>query len=123
MAMEVAFGNIIPEEVNDQFKILSDMLDPKNIEMKTEIHNPVTFAVLDAVAQKMELIIKKVNEVILLPKFTGLLKEIIEKIKVFMVSYARKSRKEIQEILQGIRNEVQASRSFVDRLINTNVGR
>lgn len=120
MAVEVAFGELIPEDIDGQFKILSDMLDPKNIDMKTEIHNPVTFAILESICINIEKLVGKINNLdVKLPRFKAVLDKIIEKIKTLMVSYARKSRGEIKEILQGIRNEVQASRTFMDRLLNT----
>ena len=46
MAMEVALGNITKLEDTNANKILESLLNPKNIDMKTHIVSPVTFAIL-----------------------------------------------------------------------------
>lgn len=119
MAFETVLGDlVIDSNTGDSYKILGDLLDEKNIDMKTHIISPVTFSILSSISKncvKLLSYIKKKKYKF--PKFTSLLKDIIHDIKVFMVSWGRKSRDEITDTLKAIAQKVQDSRTITDRLL------
>ena len=120
MALETSLGDLFKEETIDANKILDKLLDPKNIDMKTHIISPITFAYLEGVVNNIEILLGDIKGgKIKLPLTTKLLKDIVKKIKLFMVSKDRLSRTEITETLKSIRQEGATERSFFQKLLGT----
>ena len=115
MALDRAFGDFLGEEGVGAGKILSDLLNDKNIDTKTHIVSPVTFAILESVVDYL-------SEVQIFAKKKGLketskfLDNFIFKLKKFLVSWQRLSRKEITETLARV-TEQQTAKSLTSRLL------
>lgn len=123
MAFDVALGEL---QVNtgsmlDANKILDNLINPKNIDLKTHIQNPILWSIFESIVDNIDALLKKVGQVKLrLPKFKKMLKSLKTKIKRFMISWNRMSRLEITDTLKSIRNEEKASRTFAERLLGLN---
>ena len=121
MAFETELGDLLRQDVVDANKILQNLLNPKNIDMKTHIISPITFAILESVVMNLENLLTDVkSQKIKLPLTTKLLKDMIKKIKLFLVSWNRLSREEITKTLQSQRQEGTTERSFYQRLLGMN---
>ena len=117
MAFEQVLGDLQREESADANKILESLLSSKNIDMKTHIINPVTFAILEGIIVTLEDLLTEINKKKLkLPLTKRLLKTVLFQIKKFMVSWNRQGRKEITETLQSIRQEGATERSFFQKM-------
>ena len=117
MAFEQVLGDLQKEESADANKILESLLSSKNIDMKTHIINPVTFAILEGIIVTVEDLLTEINQQKLkLPLTKKLLKTVLFQIKKFMVSWNRQGRKEITETLQSIRQEGATERSFFQKM-------
>ncbi|MBY8981651.1 MAG: hypothetical protein KGD57_01770 [Candidatus Lokiarchaeota archaeon] len=122
MAFEQVLGDLQKEESADANKILESLLSSKNIDMKTHIINPVTFAILEGIIVTVEDLLTEINQQKLkLPLTKKLLKTVLFQIKKFMVSWNRQGRKEITETLQSIRQEGATERSFFQKM--TGIGK
>ena len=120
MAFDQILGDMQKEDTTDANKILESLLSPKNIDMKTHILNPVTFAILESVINSIEDLLTEINQQKLkLPLTKKMLKSVLLQIKKFMVSWNRLSRQEITETLQSIRQEGATERSFFQKLIGS----
>lgn len=118
MALETQLGELFKEEIIDANKILDSLLSPKNIDMKTHIMSPITFAILESVVYNFESLLSELgSQKIKLPLTKKVLEKIIQKIKLFMVSWNRLSREEITKTLQSIRQEGATERSFYQKLL------
>ena len=118
MALETSLGDLFKEEPIDTNKILSDLLNPKNIDMKTHIVSPLTFAILEGIINNIEGLLSEIGkEKIKLPLTKKLLKDIIKQLKHFLVSWNRLSREEITKTLQSIKAEGTEQRSLYQKLI------
>lgn len=121
MALETQIGDLFKEETIDANKILDSLLDPKDIDMKTHIISPVTFAILESVVMNIENLLTQINQQKLkLPLTKKLLNDIIKKLKMFFVSWERQSRKEVTETLKSLRQEGTAERSLYQKLLGLN---
>lgn len=121
MAFETVIGDLQREDLIDANKILESLLDPKNIDMKTHIISPVTFAILESVVMSLENLLTEVNSntKVKLPLTKKLLKDLIYKLKLFLVSWNRQGRIEVTKTLQSIRQEGSGERSFFQKLLGT----
>lgn len=118
MAFETVLSDLQKEETIDANKILESLLNPKNIDMKTHIMSPVTFAILESVVNNLENLLTEVNQQKLkLPITKKVLKDLIEKLKTFLVSWNRLSREEITKTLQSLRQEGMQDRSLYQKLL------
>ena len=86
-------------------KILISLIDEKNIGMKTEVQNPTDLTKLKTFAD----ILKK-ND---FKEESTLIYDFIKDFKINMVSFDRKSRK---EIIDALRERITQERSFKDKL-------
>ena len=121
MAFETVLGDLQREDLIDANKILESLLNPKNIDMKTHIISPVTFAILESVVNNLEKLLTEVTaqRQIRLPLTKKLLEDLILKLKLFLVSWNRQSRVEVTKTLQSIRQEGSSERSFFQKLLGT----
>jgi hypothetical protein len=79
-------------------KIVLEMLNPEDVEMKTEVHSPVALTRLETMAIWYDF-----ENV---PECAKLIREFCKLYRVNMVSFNRQSRKEIKEILtEGLKRE------------------
>ena len=118
MAFETVLSDLQKDETIDANKILESLLNPKNIDMKTHIISPITFAILESVVKNLEnLLTQTGKQKIKLPLTTKLLKDMIKQLKMFMVSWNRLSRDEITKTLQSLRQEGMQDRSFYQKLL------
>jgi len=118
MAFETELGELMRQDTLDANKILDNLLNPKNIDMKTHIISPITFAILESVIINLENLLTDVNsQKMKLPLAKKLLKDMINKLKFFLVSWNRLSREEITKTLQSQRQEGTTERSFYQRLL------
>lgn len=121
MAFETVLGDLQREDLIDANKILENLLNPRNIDMKTHIISPITFAILETVVMNLENLLTEIKAEIKLklPMLKKLLKDMITKLKQFLVSWNRQSRVEITKTLQSIRQEGSGDRSFFQKLLGT----
>jgi len=120
MAFENVLGELQIQEDTDANKILESLLNPKNIDMKTHIVSPITFAIMEGIINNIEGLLSALDtQKIKLPMTKKLLKGIVIKIKLFMVSWNRMSRDEITKTLQSIRQEGATERSFFQKMLGT----
>ena len=118
MAFETVLSDLQKEETIDANKILESLLNPKNIDMKTHIISPVTFAILESIVKNLEnLLTQTGKQKIKLPLTTKLLKDMIKQLKMFMVSWNRLSRDEVTKTLQSLRQEGMQDRSLYQKLL------
>lgn len=118
MAFETVLSGLQKEETIDANKILDSLLNPKNIDMKTHIISPITFAILESVVSNLEnLLTETGKQKIQLPLTKKLLKDMTMKFKLFMVSWNRLSREEITKTLQSLRTEGMQDRSLYQKLL------
>lgn len=78
-------------------KILTNLLTPENIELKTEVESPSALAGLK--------LIQKYLDDIGLKESSELIREYVETLLRLMVSYNRQGRKEIIEAVKGLVEE------------------
>ena len=120
MAFENILGELKIQEDTSANKILDSLLNPKNIDMKTHIISPITFAIMEGIINNIEGLLTDMHkQKIRLPMTTKLLKDIVKKLKQFMVSWNRLSREEITTTLQSIRQEGATERSFFQKMLGT----
>lgn len=120
MAFENVLGDLKKDDDVNATQILNSLLNPKNIDMKTHIISPVTFAILEGIVSDIENLLQEVNSSGLkLPRTKKLLLKVVKQIKVFMVSWNRLSRIEVTKTLQSIREEGSTDRSFFQKLLGT----
>ena len=81
------FDGIFREEKDSLEKILAELLNAKDIELKSEIHNPIILTKLKTLSVWMKL--EKC------PKSSKMLEDFITYYLKYMVSHNRESRKEI----------------------------
>lgn len=121
MAFQIALEDLRKEDTIDANKILQYLLNPENINMKTHIMSPVVFSILEGVIVNIEDLLTEVGSTKLkLPKTKAILEEIRDRLKEFLVSWNRESRKEITKTLQSIRQEQNSTRTFAERLLGMN---
>lgn len=117
MAFEGQISDLMREDNIDANKILSELLDAKNINLKTDIPDPITFAILESIVWELENMLSAINEKKLrLPILKGTLRKIIRLLKEFSVSWERKSRIEITETLKASKEEGTGAQSFFQKL-------
>ena len=120
MAFENVLGELQIQEDTSANKILDSLLNPKNIDMKTHIISPITFAIMEGIINNIEGLLTSLDEQkVKLPMTKKLLKGIVIKLKLFMVSWNRMSRDEITKTLQSIRQEGATERSFFQKMLGT----
>lgn len=121
MAFDQVLGDLERETESSANKILESLLDIKNLDMKTHILNPVTFAILESVIVNIEDLLTEIGHSKLkLPLTKRMLETVLLQIKKFMVSWNRASRNEITRTLQAIReNEGSGERSFFQKLLGS----
>lgn len=119
MALErLGYGLLPEEEEIGNVKILNDLLNEKDIDMKTEILSPIEFALLDAIIEQL----KETSFTCMkngLESTSKFLNTFSLKIKKFMVSYKRQSRTETYSTLAEARRE-KSARSWSQKLLGIN---
>jgi len=127
MAFEVDLEELQKQEVMDANKILNEFFNPKNIGLKTEINAPSEFTTLELIAN-----VKIFNYLInfgcertksgklkLKHKFKRvpeLLQNWIDMYKVNMITYGRKSRLEVADVLKAMKEQEKESRGLLQKL-------
>ena len=96
---------ITPEEENIE-KIIANLLDEKNIELKTEIRNPLALTVLTLVGDYFGE--NGYNDT------KDLIDKFVNRYLKYMVSFKRKSRQEVKDILMKMESEEETA---TDKLI------
>ena len=118
MALERELEDMLKSDNIDANKILDSLLNPKNLDMKTHIVSPITFAVLEGICDNLDILISSIStKKMSLPRTTKLLKTLRIKIKMFLVSWNRLSREEITKTLQSTRQEGVGERSLYQKLL------
>jgi len=118
MAFENVLGELQIQEDTSANKILDSLLNPKNIDMKTHIISPITFAIMEGIINNIEGLLSSIKK-LKLPMYKKVLREVVKKLKQFMVSWNRMSRDEITKTLQSIRQEGATERSFFQKMLGT----
>jgi hypothetical protein len=116
MALErLGYGLIPEDEETGNTKILNDLLNDVNIDLKTEVFAPIEFALLDAIIDELEdkAFTATKLKLVLTSKF---LKTLSKKMKSFMYSYKRQSRTETYSTLAEARKE-KSARSWSQKLL------
>ena len=118
MAVETVLADLEKEQTVDNAQILNSLLNPENIDMKTHIMSPITFAMLEAVVNNLQnLLLKIKTQKIKLPITKKLLEDMIRQLKKLLVSWNRLGRIEITKTLQSLRQEGMQERSFYQKLL------
>ena len=127
MAFEVDLEELQKQEIVDANKILHEFFSPENISLKTEINAPSEFTTLELIANTkifnylMNFGAKRTKrgKIILKHKFKrvpDLLQNWIDKYKVNMVTYGRKSRLEVADVLKAMKEQEKEGRGLIQRL-------
>lgn len=121
MAMETQISELMKEDTMNTTKILSDLLNPKHINMKTDITDPITFSLLEAIVNQLEDMLNGIKDNTKKQKLKlsitkKMLKKMIKCLKEFLVSWDRKSRTEITETLKSTREEGSGARSLFQKM-------
>lgn len=117
MAFETSLGELLKEDTIDANKILHELLDYRNIDTKTHIADPITFAMLEAVIVEFDnMIFTLKGSKYKCPDTEKFLKTFVTQLKKFLVSWDRLGRKEITETLRANREEESGTRSLFQRL-------
>jgi len=127
MAFEVDLEELQRQEIVDANKILHEFFSPENISLKTEINAPSEFTTLELIANVkvfnylMNFGAKRTKrgKIILKHKFKrvpDLLQDWINKYKVNMVTYGRKSRLEVADVLKAMKEQEKEGRGLIQRL-------
>lgn len=111
MAFESTFDELLKDETLDANAILHELLDPKNIDMKTHIADPITFAMLEAIISNLEDLFSTAKKA-KMPLTKKILRDTIKHLKMYLVSWKRLSRKEITETLQKTKEEDNSRNIF-----------
>lgn len=121
MAFELSLEDLEKKQQIDSSKILNDLLNPENINMKTHIISPITFSILESIILNVEDLLTEIGEKKLdLPLTRQLLKDLKERLKEFLVSWNRQSRLEVTEVLKSVGQEGSGERTFFQKLLGTN---
>lgn len=117
MAMETMISDLMRTDNIDANKILSELLNPENINMKTDIRDPITFAILESVVEELEYMLTGIDQnKIKLPITKRNLKRIIKRLKEYLVSWNRAGRIEITETLKATKEEGTGAKSLFQRI-------
>lgn len=125
MAFEVDLEELMKEENADTNKILSEYFSKKNIALKTEINAPFEFTLLETHTKHFNDLINfnvqigKRGKRIYKHEFKQVpkqLQDIIDFFKVNMVTYGRKSRIEVGEIIKAMKQQESGERSILQKL-------
>jgi hypothetical protein len=107
---EKIFSELLETKETKLEDILSNLINRNDVELKTEIHNPLTISTLDVLAISL-----KENN---LNISSNLLANFLLWFRINMISYKRLSRQEIIKGIIGLREEVMEERkSFLDKLL------
>ena len=129
VAFEVDLEELQKEETINADKILNEYFNPKNIGLKTEINAPSEFTILEVIAKNFNDLINfgatktKKGKIIYKHKFKKIPKTLqnwIDNFKVNMISYNRKSRLEVADVLKAMKQQEQGARSLMDKLTGMN---
>jgi len=129
VAFEVDLEELQREETINADKILNEYFNPKNIGLKTEINAPSEFTTLEIIAKHFNDLINfsatktKNGKIIYKHKFKEVPKTIqdwIDNFKVNMISYNRKSRLEVADVLKAMKQQEVGARSLLDKLTGMN---
>lgn len=98
------------QEKDAEGEVLKSLIDPKLVDMTTEISDPHAISVLETVG---ELLAEEK-----LPKSSALIVSFVAKEKKNMVS---NKRKRAEEIIRGVGASRKAKRTFTEKLVGKNV--
>jgi len=127
MAYEVDLDELQKTEIIDANKILHEFFSPENISLKTEINTPSEFTTLETISnvkifnylinfgtkRNKKGKIKYKHKFVKVPE---LLHNWIDYYKVNMVTYGRKSRLEVADVLKAIKEQEKESRGLLQKL-------
>jgi len=106
---EKIFSELLESKETKLEDILSNLINKQDIELKTEIHNPLVISALDVLA----ITLKENN----LNISSNILSNFLLWFRINMISYKRLSRHEIIKGIIGLREEVMEERkSLLDKL-------
>jgi hypothetical protein len=107
---EKIFSELLETKETKLEDILSNLINKQDLELKTEIHNPLIISTLDVLA----ITLKENN----LNSSSNILSNFLYWFRINMISYKRLSRNEIIKGIIGLREEViEERRSFLDKLL------
>lgn len=127
MAYEIDLEELQKEQTIDANRILNEYFSPENISLKTEINAPSEFTTLEVISDKktFNYLINygakksKSGKIFYKHKFVKvpeLLQSWIDKYKVNMVTYGRKSRLEVAKVLMAMKEQEKESRGLLQKL-------
>lgn len=131
MAFEVDLEELQKEEMVNADKILNKYFSPENVELKTEINAPSAFTTLENITEHFNELINfgsirtKQGEFKFKHDFKDVkkvLKDWIDTHKINMVTYNRKSRNEVAEVLKALKQQEINARSWSEKLTGMNKG-
>jgi pantothenate synthetase len=107
---EKIFEELIETKETKLEDILSNLINKQDLELKTEIHNPLVISALDVLAISL-----RENN---LNISSNILANFLYWFRINMVSYKRLSRNEIIKGIIGLREEaIEERKSLIDKLL------
>lgn len=117
MAFEVDLEELQKEEVIDANKILNEYFTPNNINLKTEINAPLEFTNLCVIQKNFNSYINFGDNRRNFKRCKKTLEDTLRLYKEYMVSFKRKSRIEVGDILKALKQQVaEGARSIIEKI-------
>jgi len=115
MELEQFLNELKKSDENELSKLISELINDKNIELKTEIQNPFTMSLLDSLGEYLE---QKG-----LKQSSNLLKTFLFYFRVNMISFNRKSRTEYIKAINSLYTAETTEKEREEKLLNKLLGK
>jgi len=131
MAYEVDLEELQREETVNTDKILDKYFSPEHVELKTEINAPSAFTTLENITKHFNELInfntKKIKGEFKFKHDFSDVQEVLQNWinthKINMVTYKRKSRNEVAEVLKALKQQEINARSWSEKLTGMGKGK
>jgi len=115
MELEQFISELKKNDENEFSKLISELINDKNIELKTEISNPLVMSILDSLGEYLE---QKG-----LKQSSSLLKTFLFWFRVNMISFKRKSRNEYIKAINSLYSSEITEKEKEEKLLNKLLGK
>jgi len=115
MELEQFISELKKNDENEFSKLISELINDKNIELKTEISNPLVMSILDSLGEYLE---QKG-----LKQSSSLLKTFLFWFRVNMISFNRKSRTEYIKAISSLYTAEATEKEKEEKLLNKLLGK
>jgi len=115
MELEQFISELKKSDENELSKLISELINDRNIELKTEISNPLIMSILDSLGDYLE---QKG-----LKQSSNLLKSFLFWFRVNMISFNRKSRTEYIKAINSLYSSEITEKEREEKLLNKLLGK